>query len=463
MRILADRWFDGERLRADPVWIELAGERIASVRPGLPEDPPGAPVLDARGSLVAPGLINAHVHSTRGGMFEPLEPPSVAQVVRNMRNNLAAGITTVGDMGCPAGLARAMREHDRRHPGAGPSFVSAGPVVTAPAGYPLDVYPEGVTRLGAVLTAAGPEEARRRAQTVAELGMDHVKVMLMHHDYADRPLDVPSLPTVRALVDEAHRLGLEAFAHAMGPDDYRLALDAGVDALMHSSFAPLDADLVRRVRDAGVTVTPTLWVFESVCLGAEGCLHRDTRYTRLVGPRIARDWTRFCEAYAASGDVVPDTIARGLGKARAKEKVRIAAANLKLLREAGVPIAFGNDAAFGFCVHGRPVDELAAMERAGLDRVEVLRAATSRAADLLGLADRGRIAAGKRADLVLLDPAAERSAAALERVHGVIAAGRPLERGPLRELAAAARGAAASLRGYVRTALTPLRGLPGPR
>jgi len=174
-------------------------------------------------------------------------------------------------------------------------------------------------------------------------------------------------------------------------------------------------------------------------------------------------WGPGCDDRRVHGDRMLKGVDALLGKARAKEKVRIAAANLKLLREAGVPIAFGNDAAFGFCVHGRPVDELAAMERAGLDRVEVLRAATSRAADLLGLADRGRIAAGKRADLVLLDPAAERSAAALERVHGVIAAGRPLERGPLRELAAAARGAAASLRGYVRTALTPLRGLPGPR
>jgi imidazolonepropionase-like amidohydrolase len=458
LRVLADRWFDGARLRDDPVWIELEGDAVAAIRPGLPEDPPGAPVLDARGLLVAPGLINAHVHLARGGMFEPVEPLSLRQVVSNMRATLAAGVTTVGDMGCAAALARAMRDHARAEPGACPSVVACGPVVTAPAGYPLNWMPASAKRIGGVVTVAAEAEARRAAQTVADLGLDHVKVMLMHESYAGASLDVPSLPVVKALVDEAHRLGLRAYAHAMSPADYRLALDAGVDALMHSSFEPLDRELVARVKDAGVTVTPTLWVFESACLGPEGCFHREPRYQRLVTRGIAKDWQRYHEAYAASGDVVPPGIATGLTKAKAKEKVRVAAANLRLLREAGVPIAFGNDAAFGFCLHGRPIDELTAMERAGLSALEVLRAATSSAADLLGRADRGRLEPGKRADLVLLDPAAATRVSALDQVRGVIAAGRPLDTHPLRMLGEAARSARASVGGVARTLLTALRG-----
>jgi imidazolonepropionase-like amidohydrolase len=105
------------------------------------------------------------------------------------------------------------------------------------------------------------------------------------------------------------------------------------------------------------------------------------------------------------------------------EAIRIAAANLALLREAKVPIAFGNDASYGFSLVARPVDELAAMQRAGMDAGACLRAATSEAAKLLGCTDRGVLAAGKRADLLVADVRAKDDVSALETPHAVIAAG----------------------------------------
>ncbi len=446
LTVLTDLLFDGERVRREPLAIAIRGDGIADVAPRAAA--PSGRLLDARGALVMPGLVNAHVHIARGGMFEASEPLGLEQPVKNLRGALAAGVTTVGDMGCAAGLIRAMRAHVAERPLAGPSILASGPLLTAPRGYPLDWMPALFRRLGVVLPCGDERAAARAVSEVAEAGMDHVKIAIMHTSYANRPLDAVTVPVGRAVVAEARRLGLRVLAHAHGIADYEVALAAGVDALMHSSFEPLAPDLVARIRDAGVPVCPTLWVFESACLGAERRYDRDPRFAACVTPPIRRSWERFVEAYAASGDVVPEGIAGGAPKSLAEESIRVAAANLRLLRDAGVPIAFGNDAAYGFSLVGRPVDELSAMQRAGMDAIECLRAATSGAAALLGRTDRGRIAPGLRADLVVAEPAALDDVAALESPRAVIAAGRVLEPGGgPREIAsrlAVARGIAAT-------------------
>jgi imidazolonepropionase-like amidohydrolase len=283
--------------------------------------------------------------------------------------------------------------------------------------------------------------------------MDHVKLAVMHQSYAEKPLPAVTEPVARAVVAEAHRSGLRVLAHAHSVADYRVALAAGVDALMHSSFEPLDPDTVARVRDAGIPVCPTLWVFESVCLGAEMRFDSEPRFTRHVAGYIRNSWRRFVEAYAAAGDVVPPGIAGGLPKTRAHDGVRVAAANLMLLRDAGVPIAFGNDASYGFSLVARPVDELTAMQRAGMDPTACLRAATTGAAALLGCADRGALKVGTRADLLVVDRRVRTDVAALDSPLGVIAAGQRLEgaRGSWGSGLAFARGLASTVASLLRS------------
>ena len=193
---------------------------------------------------------------------------------------------------------------------------------------------------------------------------------------------------------------------------------------MHSSFDPLDDETVARVRDSGVSVCPTLWVFHSTCLGAEERWDRDANRTRDLPPVVQRSWRRFAEAYAASGDVLPDGIAGGLTKAAARDGVRNAVANLRLLRDVGVPFAYGTDGPYGFSVVGRPSDELSTLHAAGLDATECLRAATSGGARVLGLSDRGSLEPGQRADLLALAGDPRKDFAALGRVHAVYRAGR---------------------------------------
>jgi imidazolonepropionase-like amidohydrolase len=241
-------------------------------------------------------------------------------------------------------------------------------------------------------------------------------------------------------------------AHAHIIADYELSLDAGVDALMHSSFDLLPAALVERIASSGVWLCPTLSVFQCVKSGVEERWDRDARYTRFVSRKIQRDWTSFCDEFERSGDVLPPGIAGGLPKARLQEAVDVPAANFRLLREARVPVVFGVDCNYGFSVLGRPVDELVAMRKAGMSPMECLQAATSTAADMLACQDRGRLEPGRRADLVVVDPAVERDIDAIERVRDVIAGGRLVGGDSVERTLIDAGLGAAALKGVLDTA-----------
>lgn len=448
--LVVDRLFDGERFALGEHEISIEGGTISAVRSrdrGLPA-PPGA--QDLRGATLLPGLIDAHCHIARVGQFEAHEPPHPPSVAANLSSALKAGVTTVGDMGCPAPMIARLRGATGDDPSQGPAIRAAGPLLTVPLGYPLDWMSRLHGWLGAALPCADEASARRAVNAVARSGMDHVKICIMHRGYDLSALPTFSHKTARAVVDEAHALGLRVLAHAHWNADYRVALAAGVDALMHSAFDPLDAELVQRVADAGVSVCPTLWVFHSACLGAEQRWDQDAERLRGVTVPVRRSWRRFAEAYAVSGDVLPDGIAGGLPKVAARDGVRNAIANLLLLRDAKVPFAYGSDGPFGFSTVFRPLDELGLMASAGLDPAECLRAATAGAAALLGLADRGAVRPGLRADLIWVDGDLSRDLGALGRVRGVMRGGEPTG-------ARGADGAGAVWRGLAATVGHALR------
>ena len=103
-----------------------------------------------------------------------------------MRDALAAGVTTVGDMGCAAPLAASLRALAREHPTPAPALVASGPLVTAPGGYPLDWMPPLFVKLGLALPCSDEEGAARAVSRIAASGMDHVKLAIMHESYAEK-------------------------------------------------------------------------------------------------------------------------------------------------------------------------------------------------------------------------------------------------------------------------------------
>lgn len=457
--ITAAGLFDGTRFHNKPVSIDVEGERIAAVRFDA-NSASACPQTRFDQHFVMPGMINAHTHIARGGMFEAEEPVMLRQMAQNLAGTLDSGVTTVGDMGCTAGLITSLREHTSASVAGGPDILASGPLLTAPKGYPLNWLSPMHRSLGVAVPCSNERETARTVQRLRERGVDHIKLAFMDTSFQEQPMPTLESAVARAAADEAHRLGMRVYAHAHSLGDYHRALDAGVDALMHSCFEPLDQETVRRIADTGMAMTPTLFAYESVCVGAEQHWDQDGHYTQGITGPLLRSWTRFAEAYRESGNVVPDMYPpAGVRRARADELMRVAAANLVLLRDVGVPVAFGSDAAYGFCRMDRPLDELSAMGRAGLSHQEVLVAATRAAADLLRLADRGRIAPGCRADLVVVPSSVRTDLDALQHIVAVFRRGqRVLPLGgarastpALRHVLRRARAMAAASRGIART------------
>ncbi|WP_228046186.1 amidohydrolase family protein [Saccharopolyspora montiporae] len=283
------------------------------------------------------------------------------------------GVTTALDMSTwpPEFLARlraADHGADIRSPGAalaGPG----GPHAHIP-GFPAEDL------------LATPEQARRRVAARVAHGADYIKVVLEAPGAGG-----PELETTTAVVDAAHEAGLRVVAHAAATGAVELGVRAGVDILTH---APLDAELdesfVRVVADRVRAVVPTLTMMAGTA-------------RNLGNPALSYDHAR-------------DTVAA--------------------LHQAGAVVVAGTDANDAPGVpaavpHGSSLhDELELLVEAGLTPLEALRSATATAATAFGLDDRGRIAPGLRADVVLVtgDPASDISAT--RRLRSVWTAGRRL-------------------------------------
>ena len=198
--------------------------------------PEGVRVLGGPGCWVGPGVVDAHVHLAFG---EPAR-------------SLAGGVVALRDLGAPPDRARAWRG-----PGA-PCCAVAGPVVTAPDGYPGRTWGAG----GFASYATDPVQARALVRDLAD-GVDLLKVALEPGGGAP----VPSPAVLHALVDAAHEAGLRVTAHALTVEMVTRALDAGVDELAHTPVERLPPALVERVAAAGVPVVSTPQTFAA---GGEG-------------------------------------------------------------------------------------------------------------------------------------------------------------------------------------------------
>jgi len=377
--------FDGERLQ-DWTSVRFADGSITDcAESSAARD--GDEVIDAAGSMLLPGLIDTHVH---------LVPGALAQ-------SLIFGVTTVLDMfSKPDTVATARAQADTRPDVA--DVRSAGIGATAPDGHPSLMYAPFPT-----LTA--PEQAERFVADRVADGVDYLKV------FSGIGGLWPALgsDTLTALVDAAHARGLLVVGHVSSTAGLRQVVDAGVDVVAHvPADADLDQALIDRIADAGIVVGPTLATVENT-LGEPG--GRAVAEDRRLAEALGEQWTRRLTAEAPAG------VRRALPPyARAEDNVRRLAA-------AGVTVLAGTDApnpgtVFGASLHR----ELELLVRAGLTPAQALTAATAAPSRVFGLSDRGRIAPGQRADLVLVsgDPLADITATrAIERIWR---AGHPCDR-----------------------------------
>ncbi|MGW0523193.1 amidohydrolase family protein [Crossiella sp. NPDC003009] len=376
------RVFDGERV------LPLASVLVADGRIRAVGDvpAPGVPVHDGRGRTLLPGLIDCHVH---------LNETARADALR-------FGVTTELDMfGDPSGLAEARRQR-RGHARTGQADLwSAGFGVTVPDGHPRG---PGFPRL-----TPGADPDAFVGERVAE-GSDFIKLVI-EDGSPEHPFPTLTPAQARAVVQAAHRRGRLAVAHAEQLHNTRIALEAGADALVHvwtDTEAP--PELVTALRAAGTFVVPTLSVYD--CGASADSLLADPRITPYLSAPQRESLTKRSTRCRPSF-------------------LRNALANIRRLHAEGVPVLAGTDATMPGAAHGPSMlTEIAHLVTAGLTQVQALAAATSVPAKHFALHDRGRIARGQRADLLLVEGDPTTDITALREIHTIWKNGYPVERMP---------------------------------
>ncbi|MBI5510634.1 MAG: amidohydrolase family protein [Deltaproteobacteria bacterium] len=364
--------------------------------------PAAAAVIDLGDLTLLPGLVNAHAHLFSSGACDPKLDQGPFQALRNLHADLQAGVTTVADLGAPAPLAIALRRFVGTARHRGPRVLVSGPVLTAPGGYPIDFLGRELVDAKAVVELAGPEAAVAVVRGLAAEGVDFIKVALQEVSYNGAPLPLLSPATLCATVKEAHRQELRVLAHAITARGYALALECGVDALMHGAIEPLADDLIAKVKDKRTPVAPTIFVFAAPLWGPKHLERLDRPAVRALLSDAARaDLRRYAAEDRKQETLLPPFLMPGISRARAEQAVESLGANTGKLAAAGVELGLGTDAATCFDLHGSPVEELLLLEQAGLSRLAVLRAATWGGARLVNLHDAvGLVQVGYRADLI---------------------------------------------------------------
>jgi len=382
------RLFDGERTHED-VSVLFSPAGIRAVGPNL-EPPSGAERVDGRGRTLLPGLIDAHTHS----WGDALERSAVF------------GVTTGLDMFTEPGWAAERRAEQASDAASGRAdLFSAGFLATAPGGHGTQY---GIP----VPTLEGPDDAAGWVAARVAEGSDWIKIVLEDGTIVGRPLPSLDVATVAALVTSAHEHELLAVAHATTFGGAEIALAAGVDGLVHifrGDEAP--ERWVGAAARSGLFVVPTLTVVESTTGVASGA--------SLVEDAALASFLTSAEK-AALRQSFP-----GAGRG----SLDAALATVRRLHEAGVPILAGSDAPNPGTTHGASLHrELELLVRAGLAPEAALRSATAASADAFGLQDRGRIAPGLEADLLLVDGDPTRDILASRRIVAVWKNGREVER-----------------------------------
>ncbi len=189
------------------------------------------PAMEAGGLTLVPAIVDAHVHLSIAG-----------EVSLIAREELRRGVAGVLDLGAPERMLPALDAQPLR-------VRFAGPLFTAPGGYPTQTW--GKNGHGLELSTAVEGRA-----AVGRLAAAQARFIKLAFD-PRHPLLAPEL--AKAVADEAHRLGLRVAAHALEADSVRRALEAGTDVLAHTPREPLPADLLEKMK--GKWVISTLWAF----------------------------------------------------------------------------------------------------------------------------------------------------------------------------------------------------------
>jgi len=380
---------DGERIRA-----------IATLEEMEEMDDEEVSFIDLSGKTILPGLSDAHVHLTSDAKAHGYKrltistPRAAITGVVNAKRTLKAGFTTVRNLGAPGfvdvDLMRAIEDGDI----AGPRIIPAGRSIGITGGHcdnnllPYDYKQKS----GGV--ADGPWAVRAKVRENNKYGAKVIKfcgtggVLSKGTKIGAQQF---AFEEMKAIVDEAHLLGLKVAVHAHGVEGIATAIKAGVDSVEHSSL--ISDKSIKAAKDNGTYLSMDIYVSDYILSEGEaaGILEESLAKERIVGKQQ-------------------------------RERFKAAV-------KAGANMAFGSDA--GVYPHGDNSKQFAYMVKWGMSPLEAIQASTLNNAKLFGMADDiGSLEAGKYADIIAVNENPLDDIKTIESVSFVMKGGQVFKNNP---------------------------------
>lgn len=375
----AARVFDGLNFPQDNMAVLIQGNKVTRV--GLPDDLGAlcAHRYDLGDATILPGFIESHAHVT----FQNVRKDTI----------LEHGITTVQDTGGPMMAVEGGQGTLR--------LLSAGPIIQAPGGYPLNVFGGGVGGYDKIgIEVSTPAEAEKVVDDLVKGGSTAIKIALepggepgapWMQPHGDQP--VPASPwnllpqnIVDAIVAKAHALGKRVIAHVGENEGFKRALAGGVDEFAHMPCAAIDDALLLQAVQQGVTFVTTIDTLGSCVNGSGMGIHSNTY--KLTGMMANNPSSKAQFIYGS--EIGHDNVPWGING----EEL-----HMMLHLTSGASIDF-------------------------TDVVNVIKAATSKPGQRLGIAGLGTLAPGAPADIIAVRGNPFEKFKLLEYPDVVIAGGR---------------------------------------
>ena len=326
-------------------------------------------IIDLQDMTILPGLMDAHVHLTGNTDLKGHEGISESSYlatiygVKNAKQTLMAGFTTVRNVGASNYSDVALRDGIDQKAILGPTLLVSGPPLGITGGHCDSNILPAEYEYKAQGVADGPWEVRRKVRENKKYGADLIKycatggVMSKGTNVNNRQYTIDEM---KAIVDEAHTLGMKVAAHAHGLEGIRMAIEAGVDSVEHSSL--IDQETINLAIAKGVFLAMDIYVSDYI-LG-EGAKNGIPEYSlnkeRIVGKRQRE--------------------------------------NFKMAVESGAKMVFGTDA--GIFPHGKNAKQFKYMVEWGMKPIEAIQASTINTAELFGKTNIGEIKETFDADLI---------------------------------------------------------------
>ena len=392
--IEADRLFDGTGAGAvEPAIVLIGDGRVEAVGSPRQIGELGEDVqrLAYRGCTILPGLIDCHVHLVFSAGPDPVrdllaqdDQAMLLRAVHNAQTALRVGVTTVKDLGGRGRVTLALRDAIAAGVLPGPRILAAGPPITTTAGHCYWLGGEADTA----------DDLRRKVRELVREGVDLIKVMSSGGRMTPGSNVCAAQYTadqLRALVEDARRLGKTVAAHGQGTAGIRNAVAAGVNVIEHCTWVSpaagnqieYDESVAEEMARRGIFMDPTISPGSRLQDADPATLRPSQRETRQIRPRVI-------EAHRRS-------------------------------IELGVEIAAGTDAGVAnLPLDGLPRELRLHQSQLGLSPAQAIRGATYNAARSVGLeADFGTLQPGRRADVLIVAGNPLEDLDALEQVRAV--------------------------------------------